>query len=860
VKRLHRKIDSHNMAGFLDTARDLLESRDQNEVLARIVARARSALTRSTAAVYLVEKSRNVMYGVAAEGAFAGELLGERIEYGIGILGTVAQTGVAEIINDTLNDQRGIEIAGTPESQEDDKLMAVPLLSGGRSVGIMAVWRDADEPAFVEADLDYLEGLAGLGVIAIENARSYEAASRRIERFASLAEIGRALATMHKQSEVLETVLVQISRLFDTTNFYIVTFVEGSPDYEFAIQVDHGSRLEPSRRDIDKGITGYILRQRQPVHFGNHEQQHAFYSSSGIAQRGEPAKSWMGVPLLAGNEIVGVMAIQSYEIYELYDDQDFEFFSLIGTEVAVAIQNVRLFEAAQQARTEAEDANRMKSTFLARMSHELRTPLNAIINFAYLLNQGTEGALSGGQAEIIGRVEEAGRHLLGLINDILDLAKIEVGRMELVVEDVRLRAIVDEVLHTAQALVAGKPLTLAVAPDAVDRLVHVDHGRIRQVLLNLVANAVKFTPQGSITIGLADGSAAGLVEVSVVDTGKGIPATEQRTIFSEFVQGENAHGTTGTGLGLAISKHFVEMHGGSISVRSVVGEGSTFSFTLPLAEARPGQAGQPGAAGQRETWTDTAPTADQPSDACVLVIDDDSSSCALMVHMLRQGKYRVLTLSDSRLSLQKTREFRPDVIVLDVLMPNADGWSVLKSLKDTPETRDIPVIICSITQENQRALYLDADDYLSKPFDALSLIELAEKYAPAGGTVLAIDDDPDSLDIIKRILSPTRLSILQAGDGRTGLEQIRTQRPDVVVLDLMMPDMNGFEVLAALRADPALAATPVVVVTAKELTAAERQRLGEQANALLQKGNFRPDELETIVARLLARGRSGLKG
>ena len=856
------RIEARGMEGVLDTVKDLLGAKHTGEVLKRIAARARAALTRTTAAVYTIDPDGQCMYLAAADGLFAKELEGEVVQFGRGILGNIALAGVNEIVNDTSHDDRAIEIPNTPETEENEKLMAVSLRSGGRTIGVMAIWRDSDEPLFGQPDLEYLTNLGALAVLAIENARAYEEAHARIARLSSLAEIGRALATAHEQDALLQVVYEQISRVFDTTNFYIATYVEGSPVYSFRVHVEHGEIMPPNDRDAAIGLTGYILATREPLLMKDPEEKRKFHERTGIVSLGQPSKSWMGVPLIAGDEIMGVMAIQSYDHPGLYQEQDLEFFSLIGTEVAVAIQNARLFESSLGARNEAEEANRMKSAFLAKMSHELRTPLNAIINFAYILNMRTDGDLTDGQSEMLTRIEDAGRHLLGLINDVLDLAKIESGRMDLSVEECGLVELVGEVMRTAYVLVAGKPVKLSFDPGSSNPIVRVDRIRIHQVLLNLLSNASKFTSQGSITVSIETRPRDRFVTVKVADTGKGIEQDELEKIFDEFYQVEDAQKVGGTGLGLPISRHFVEMHGGTMSATSAPGKGSTFSFTLPLAQPPEDAIGEPPAAvaamarsKPAASVAPTVPAVHEGPSASILVIDDDDDSRGYLMTCLHRGKYRVVQLQDSRASLQKTRDTRPDLIVLDVMMPNADGWSVLQALKQTADTRDIPVVICSVLRDARRAFYLDADDYLSKPYDAAELVKLVGKYARDGGTVLAIDDDPDSLEIVRRILDPVRIAVRTAGDGEAGLASIRAARPDVVVLDLMMPGKDGFEVLSELRADPATVSLPVIVVTAKELTREERALIGEHADAMLQKGSFKPEELEAVIERLLARGR-----
>ncbi len=1021
------------MSGVLETVRELFGARDTGEVLRRIAARARELLACSTSAVYLLEAESGGFRAAATEGLYADQLAGEVLRPGRGILGSVAGSGRAEIVNDTNRDPRALAVPGTPDTEDGEKLMAAPLRSRGRVIGVMAAWRDPGESRFGETDLAALEGLAVIAVIAIENARSYEEDQLRINRLSSLTEIGRALAAAHDQGELLDTVYRQASRVFDTTNFYIATYLQGSDEWVWELHYEGGVRQAPERHKLGAGLTGHIIRNRLPVLLQSREEIRAFLEGQGVAGLGDLPQSWMGIPLLAGDEITGVMAIQNYRVPALYGQADLDYFSLIGTEVAVALQNARLlesarrdarrlhainevsrivsseldrvnimkllgmalsatvpfdafygavrpsgqdglwfpvamadgafsmpgdrsiaacprlaralearlpmigsapadsggdalesgplawtgdpetdlalaqsrgswallpmfagdeamgalaflsrtrdafgqehldllagagrqtavalrnarsFEAAQAARAEAEAANRMKSSFLAKMSHELRTPLNAIINFAYLLNAGSEGGINPDQAAMIGRIEDAGRHLLGLINDILDLAKIEAGRMELSFEELELNALAGEVMHTASALVKDKPVELRFLPAPAETWVKADRTRIRQVLLNLVSNAAKFTERGRITVGIAD-RGDGFAAVSVGDTGIGIAPEYLSSIFLEFVQADDsdARKAGGTGLGLPISRHFVEMHGGAIVAESRKGEGSTFTFTLPLllraatrlesADRVPDAVRDAASAAGREGRT-----------ARVLLIDDDPDARLFLSRGLAHGDYEVSTLRDPGSSIRVACETRPDVIVLDIMMPGTDGWGILHALKADPATKDIPVIICSALRERGNALFLEATDCIRKPLDPEELRAMASRYAPEGGSVLAIDDDPDSLEIVRRILSASPVSVRCACDGTQGLRMLREERPDVLILDLMLPGMDGFEILSRLRADPSTAGLPVVVVTAKELGPAEREFLESQATALLLKGDSRPEDLERAVMDILGR-------
>jgi signal transduction histidine kinase/CheY-like chemotaxis protein/HAMP domain-containing protein len=546
----------------------------------------------------------------------------------------------------------------------------------------------------------------------------------------------------------------------------------------------------------------------------------------------------MAVPIILDGQAVGVLAVQKDQMGGL-DESDANLLRSLANQVAVTIRNAHLFDENIAARQEAEKASELKTQFLSNMSHELRTPLNSIINFAYLLTTGARGALTSNQKDFVDRIGDAGRHLLDLINDILSLAKIESGRLDLFIEEVSLSELINGVMSTTTGLLRGKPIELICDMPPGLHLVQADRVRIRQVLLNLLSNAVKFTEEGAITV--RTWAENGQVTISVEDTGIGIADEDLTKVFAEFVQvdGSLTRRIGGTGLGLPISKRLVELHGGQMQVESRLGQGSTFSFTLPLLAA-----------------TVPAQLEDEPEEARILVIDDDPAALEMISQQLAD-RYQVWKLDESHRVVEMVRQRRPDVVVLDVLMPYKDGWEVLEALKADPETQRIPVVICSMLHEQKMAYCLGASDYLVKPIDPQELQRVIKNLAPPGGKILAVDDDANALDIICYLLDGMSYQVSTAQDGRAGLAAIAADTPDLLVLDLMMPEVSGLEVLAALRSDQRTAQLPVVVLTAKDLTADERAQLQAQTAMLLQKGQFTPEEFVNIVRQAVRRNRQG---
>jgi signal transduction histidine kinase/CheY-like chemotaxis protein len=513
-------------------------------------------------------------------------------------------------------------------------------------------------------------------------------------------------------------------------------------------------------------------------------------------------------------------------------------------------------ETAEQARAAAEEANHYKTRFLANMSHELRTPLNAVINFAHFLADTEYGPVTEQQRMFQSRILYNGEHLLGLINDILDLSKIEAGKMELLCETADLRPLLHGVMSTAVGLTRDKGLALDL--EVADDLppVWIDPTRIRQVLLNLVSNAAKFTAQGGITVRvsaeclvlsseLAESSAAtqnsklrtqNFVTISVTDTGIGIPLEEQARVFEEFQQVQDglSRAYQGTGLGLPISKRLVELHGGRMWLESTPGAGSTFYFTVPAAA--PVLTNEHGAQPQVEI--------DAPS---IAVIDDDIDSQQILRTLLEGAGYQVQGFLDSQVALKELRRTRPALIVLDLKMEPLDGWTLLGQLRDEPALASIPVVICSVLDQAsaQVGVLPNVAGYLPKPICQEDVLALVRQFTPPS-TILVVDDDADARQVLKQMMAKLGHTVVEAASGPIALALIPELHPQLVLLDLLMPGMDGFAVLEHMQELPAAANLPVVVVTSKDLDEEERAWLRERTRHCFQKPAPAPAFLNAV--------------
>lgn len=503
-------------------------------------------------------------------------------------------------------------------------------------------------------------------------------------------------------------------------------------------------------------------------------------------------------------------------------------------------QALRTSEAdACAARQVAEQANEMKSRFLANMSHELRTPLNSIINFTRILSSGMRGPVNEGQIDYLNRVQASGEHLLGLINDILDLSKIEAGRMTLHLEPCNLENLLKGVMSTATGLIKDKPIILQqeIAPDLPT--IQIDATRIRQVLLNLLSNAAKFTDKGTITLQAIFQHPT--IIIRVTDTGIGIPADKLESIFDEFRQVDDgsARSYEGTGLGLAICKRLVQMHHGHLSVESTPGLGSTFSFTLPTPHSCPDATPIP----EPDNTTNGIP---------VFVVDDDSCSIEIVSSYLQRDGYAVYGLQNSQTVLQKARQMKPAVIILDILMPNLDGWNLLTALKQDADLQAIPIILYSIVDEQQHGFALGASAYLIKPIDEDLLRATVANVAGPKATILIIDDDPNIREVLHHHLTQVPgYHVVTANGGQAGLDYIAATPPDLIILDLMMPDIDGFSVLEQLDKHPQTSTIPVIVLTARDLNHDECEYLNKRVSNLLSKSITPPEHIPKKVHALL---------
>jgi PAS domain S-box-containing protein len=516
----------------------------------------------------------------------------------------------------------------------------------------------------------------------------------------------------------------------------------------------------------------------------------------------------------------------------------------------------RAEEAMRVAKEAAEEANRTKSQFLANMSHELRTPLNSVIGFAGILLKNKSGSLHPNELTFLDRIQANGRHLLVLINEILDLSKIEARKVELQLAPVALEGLVRETLAQQEGLVRDRPVELRADIPPRVATIRTDADKLRQVIINLIGNALKFTERGSVTVRVITGSDDPKpVRIDVVDTGIGIPREKLGVIFDAFQQADagTARKYGGTGLGLTISQALCQLMGFHLEVASEVGAGSTFSVILRPKENWPAGAVPSGTTAIAAAAS--AATARPPSDLrgkLLLVIDDESDSRVLLTHLLEEFGCQVIAANSGEQGLRMAREFRPQIITVDLLMPQMDGAAVIRALRADPELRNIPLIVVSIVAEERRGSILGSVDILEKPVARDELLAALERlHLPANPRILVVDDEPDGREIIRAHLAGQPVRLQMAANGREALACLEQTAQDLVVLDLIMPVLDGLAFLDLIRGDPRFQQLPVLVVTAKVLSPREKEQLRRQKLEFVKKAELSEDSFKLLLQRSL---------
>jgi GAF domain-containing protein/CheY-like chemotaxis protein len=709
----------------------------------------------------------------------------------------------------------------------------IPMITRGRRLGWVLLESIHEPYHFREQEIRRYRTLAGQAAVALENRSLFQDVQARVNELTILIRIGRRLASTLDLDEILTSVVEEAFNATKAINSSILLYNERAHALEVHMMRGLAPAIEArytgSVIHAEDGLVGRMLSTGEPI-LVNDVTKEPDYREVDSRTRSE-----LILPIRQGDLLLGALNLES-PLLNGFSESDLRLVEAMADQAAVAITNARAYEAERQAVERMREVDRLKTQFLANMSHELRTPLNSIIGFSRVMLRGIDGPLTELQHTDLTSIYNSGQHLLGLINNILDQSKIEAGKMELSIESVNLVDIAKTVMSTASALVKDKPVKLEQDVPQDLPTVMADQTRVRQIILNLVSNAAKFTETGSIRLSMV--ATPQEVIVSVADTGVGIQQDKLEHIFEEFTQVDAS--TTrrygGTGLGLAITRKFVEMHRGRIWVESQEDVGSTFNFTLPREQTE----------SESAVSLPTDLEARGEGKKLIMCIDDDPGVITLYKRYLEKQDYQVIGVTDPTKATDEARRLLPYAITLDVMMPHKDGWDVLAELKKTPEISSTPILVCSIIQDKTRGFSLGAADYLVKPIteDELRHALQRVKRDRVINKILIVDDELSALQLLKRILTTQpHYQVLEALGGAQALVMVQQERPDLILLDLMMPEIDGFTVLDTVKSDPATHDIPVIIITAKEITAEDRERLNGKLAALYNKGMFTAEQL-----------------
>jgi GAF domain-containing protein/CheY-like chemotaxis protein len=754
-------------------------------------------------------------------------------EFGKGLTSHVIKTGQPLLIN-----QNAVEkfkelgaIFASAESEEDTakSWLSVPVISGGQVNGTIRLENYYHEFAYSDSDVSLLQTLANSMSVALENARLFDEtthllaeAKQRATELSTVNSISKAVASQLDADELIQLVGDQIKDLFNANIVYLALLNSKTKTIHFPYQ--YGDDNQPLK--LGEGLTSKIIITGEPLLVN--KDIRGLRAKLGIAQSGKAAASYLGVPIPVGEEIIGVLSVQSTEHENQFNENDLRLLSTIASSVGVALNNATLFEDVKLAKMEAEaaskaaeKANEAKSAFLSTVSHELRTPLTSVLGFAKIIRKRLDEKIFPSVnrtdpktdkvinqiTENLGVVISEGERLTHLINDVLDLAKIEAGKMEWNFENVSMAEVAERAIAATTSLFDQKLLTLEKNIDDDLPNISGDRDKLIQVIINLISNSVKFTDEGSVKCKVYKKKNELIVSIS--DTGIGIAPEDHAAVYEQFKQ---VGGDTltdkpkGTGLGLPICKEIVEHHGGRIWLESKPGKGSTFSFALPLLISEPSVKPVHLDKLLKQLKEQMAQSTLQglAKNSTILIVDDDDSIRSLLHQELSDAGYLIDEAANGKQALESVRKNRPDLIILDIMMPEMNGFDVAAILKNDPQTMDIPIIVLSIVQDKTRGFRIGVDRYLTKPIDTAQLFAEVGTLLEQGKSrkkVMVVDEDTAAVSSLTEVLETKGYNVVKS-NGKGLVEKAISDQPDIIILNSIHSDKQ--EVIQTLRFEKGL--------------------------------------------------------
>jgi len=800
-----------------------------------------------------------------------------KIAVGEGIIGLIFAKGKAEMVSDVAKHPK----AHYPKNKKppEESMLAVPMQFEDRTIGVIVLMKKGLHQ-FTDAHLRILTILAGQAAVAMENARLMQEERRRTEQLSLINDISKKVVSTLEIDELSKLVVESIRKGFDYAHVTMMLMDDEHLDLYLQCQFGLYSEKIPIsyRQKLDEGIIGKAAMTGEVVAVGNVKKDKDYKLVI------DEIQSELAVPIIKGKKLYGVLNVSSNKLFE-FDAMDIAMMKTLADQVAMGLENANLFESEKRNKELAQAASRAKSEFLANMSHEIRTPMNSIIGFSDLLLQ---EKLPEELADFVKTIKLNGEELLHIINQILDLAKVETGRMEVERIEFDLHKMVQNITQLLRPRVLDKGLRFEVKTEPQQLpLIDTDRLKIRQIIVNLIGNAVKFTEEGSITLEVTvdkNKGRRGVLTVHVKDTGIGIAPEKSSHIFEAFTQADASMTRRfgGTGLGLTLCKKMVELLEGDIWFESSEGKGSTFSFSLPVkvltskseakakvktdetgsketASAQKAGKGKDKVAADKHGDDGSVTVEEKEITPTILLIEDNASTMALLKRYLEKDGYQVQCSNNGEDGILKAKFYRPDAIILEILLPGKmDGWEVLRRLKSSQLTKDIPVIVCSVLSNQKKAFSLGAVEYFEKPAKEKAILESLHMSVgmPTDGReeVLVVDDDKSVLILFERLLSKQGVNVKTFDNGNAVIDYLNgDHKIALMILDLLMPDVDGFEVLEKMKENQALKNIPVVIYTGKKLTAKDRNRLSHRYELILQKTHETPDTLLQQLNSLVSR-------